>query len=145
MIESASATVSNKADAIKTHHNDTELVRQLRDQVPFVGQRSIIIIYFSEFQGRVIEPLTDFHKDEVRQIGRELNLPESIVTRQPFPGPGLAVRIICAQEPYCERDFTETSSIIKIIASYSSMSQKVLGDSVIHLIQFLTISSHIPC
>ena len=47
LIESASALASGKADAIKTHHNDTELVRALRAQ------------------GRVIEPLKDYHKDEV--------------------------------------------------------------------------------
>ena len=54
LIESASALASGSADAIKTHHNDTELVRQLRAL------------------GRVIEPLKDFHKDEVRQLGRSL-------------------------------------------------------------------------
>jgi len=43
---------------------------------------------------KLIEPLREIFKDEVRQIGRELNLPEAILTRQPFPGPGLAIRII---------------------------------------------------
>jgi len=43
---------------------------------------------------KLIEPLREIFKDEVRQIGRELNLPDTILTRQPFPGPGLAVRII---------------------------------------------------
>ena len=46
LIESASHLASNKADVIKTHHNDSELIRQLRDE------------------GRVVEPLKDFHKDE---------------------------------------------------------------------------------
>ena len=59
---------SSKADAIKTHHNDTELVRQLRRD------------------GRVVEPLKDFHKDEVRVLGRELGLPCDLVQRHPFPG-----------------------------------------------------------
>ena len=43
---------------------------------------------------KLLEPLRDLFKDEVRQIGRELNLPEAIIGRQPFPGPGLAIRII---------------------------------------------------
>eukprot|EP00064_Thunnus_orientalis_P011987 superscaffoldBa00001786_g12020 len=68
LIESASHLASGKAEVIKTHHNDTELIRKLRDE------------------GKVIEPLKDFHKDEVRALGRELGLPEEIVSRHPFPG-----------------------------------------------------------
>lgn len=90
LIESASALASGKADAIKTHHNDTELVRELRAK------------------GRVVEPLKDFHKDEVRQLGCDLGLPTSLVSRHPFPGPGLAIRIICAEEAYMDKDFSET-------------------------------------
>jgi GMP synthase (glutamine-hydrolysing) len=43
---------------------------------------------------KLIEPLRDLFKDEVRQIARELALPDAIIYRQPFPGPGLAIRII---------------------------------------------------
>ncbi|XP_045451738.1 GMP synthase [glutamine-hydrolyzing] [Melitaea cinxia] len=106
LIESASALASGAAAAIKTHHNDTELVRALRQR------------------GRVVEPLRDFHKDEVRVLGAELGLPAALVERQPFPGPGLAVRVLCQDEPYADRDFAETQVIVKIMVEYASMCVK---------------------
>ena len=48
----------------------------------------------AEMKLKLLEPLRELFKDEVRQIGKELNLPDSIIYRQPFPGPGLAIRII---------------------------------------------------
>lgn len=73
VIESAHAG-GGAAHTIKTHHN----VGGLPTTLPF----------------QLIEPLRMLFKDEVRAVGRELGLPEKIVARQPFPGPGLAVRII---------------------------------------------------
>lgn len=106
LIESASILASANADTIKTHHNDTELVRKLRAE------------------GRVVEPLKDFHKDEVRRLGYDLGLPASLVARHPFPGPGLAIRILCADDAFIEKDFSETQVIVKVIVDYAEKMKK---------------------
>ncbi len=76
LIESGKG-VGNKAQVIKSHHN----VRS-----PLIEKKRA--------EGRVIEPLDRLYKDEVRALGRVLGLPQEIVGRHPFPGPGLGVRIL---------------------------------------------------
>ena len=73
VIESTSPKGGPSA-TIKTHHN----VGGLRANLPW----------------KLIEPLRELFKDEVRQVGRELGLPDEIVGRHPFPGPGLAIRVL---------------------------------------------------
>jgi GMP synthase (glutamine-hydrolysing) len=72
---------SAKADLIKTHHNRVAGIQRLIDQ------------------GKIIEPLASFYKDEVRAVGRELGLPAELLDRHPFPGPGLAIRCLCGTAP----------------------------------------------
>ena len=70
VIESGSTTAAN----IKSHHNVGGLPEDMDLEL--------------------VEPLRDLFKDEVRAVGAELGLPEEMTQRQPFPGPGLAVRIV---------------------------------------------------
>ena len=87
LIESGNREISTQAHTIKTHHNDVPLIQEQRKK------------------GLIIEPNRDWHKDEVRKIGRMLGLPEELVMRHPFPGPGLAIRTLCTEKPYMTDDF----------------------------------------
>lgn len=66
------------AEVIKTHHN----------RVPMIAELAA--------QNRLLEPLQEFYKDEVRALGQALGLPPDLVNRHPFPGPGLAIRTLCS-------------------------------------------------
>ena len=76
LIESGNPDISGFAHKIKTHHNDVKAVRDAREK------------------GLIIETNSDWHKDEVRKVAKKLGLDDEIAYRQPFPGPGLAIRII---------------------------------------------------
>jgi len=84
------------ADKIKTHHNRVDLVQEMIAA------------------GKVIEPIAELYKDEVRELGEELGLPHNLVWRQPFPGPGLGVRILCTskKEIAASPDLSELSAKI---------------------------------
>ncbi len=76
LVESANPDYTDNKSRIKTHHNDVDLVREARER------------------GMVVETNKAWHKDEVRQVALKLGLPEEIAYRQPFPGPGLCVRLM---------------------------------------------------
>ena len=69
---------TKRADVIKTHHN----------RVPVIEEMIAA--------GRVVEPLADLYKVEVRRLGEQLGLPKEMVWRHPFPGPGLGIRLLCS-------------------------------------------------
>jgi GMP synthase (glutamine-hydrolysing) len=69
---------TKRADVIKTHHNRVPIIRQL------IGQ------------GRVVEPIKELYKTEVRELGATLRIPDDMLWRHPFPGPGLGIRLLCS-------------------------------------------------
>ncbi len=88
---------------IKTHHNRVEVVRQMIKE------------------GKVIEPIKELYKDEVRMLGRNLGLSISLVNRHPFPGPGLGVRCLCGEVE--ERSDADVDSFV----SKYDVRARVLG------------------
>jgi GMP synthase (glutamine-hydrolysing) len=92
------------ADVIKTHHNRVAGIQKLIEC------------------GRIVEPLKSFYKDEVREVGRELELPAELLDRHPFPGPGLAIRCLCSDVDAPVRE-TEDGFVLPV------KSVGVLGDS----------------
>jgi GMP synthase (glutamine-hydrolysing) len=92
---------TKSSGTIKTHHNRVKEIRDLMDQ------------------GRVIEPLKELYKDEVRAIGTYLKLPEQLVWRRPFPGPGLAVRLLCSNQTNYVIEKSELATVKKIADLYS--------------------------
>jgi GMP synthase (glutamine-hydrolysing) len=87
-----SVQVRGPSATIKTHHN----VGGLPEDLPF----------------ELIEPLRELFKDEVRRIGRELGLPDEILTKQPFPGPGLAVRLLDEVTPERLQTLRDADAIV---------------------------------
>ena len=87
-----SVSTKGPSATIKTHHNVGGLPARMKL--------------------RLIEPLRDLFKDEVRDLGFELGLPEDLIWRHPFPGPGLAIRIIGAVTPERLRILREADAIV---------------------------------
>jgi GMP synthase (glutamine-hydrolysing) len=88
-----SVSVKGPSATIKTHHN----VGGLPEKMPFA----------------LIEPLRDLFKDEVRRIGREVGLPNEILVKHPFPGPGLAVRVLGEVTPEHLKLLREADAVVR--------------------------------
>lgn len=98
---------TENAAVIKTHHNRVDRVQKLIDE------------------GKVIEPLADLYKDEVRELGELLGLPHKLVWRHPFPGPGLGVRVLCSDKTTSE-DFSEVEARINDFIADKGLTARVL-------------------
>jgi GMP synthase (glutamine-hydrolysing) len=86
------------AAVIKTHHNRVQGILDLMAQ------------------GMVVEPLAELYKDEVRELGRRLGIPDPLLDRHPFPGPGLGVRLLCsngAGDPAAEADAEALGALLE--------------------------------
>ena len=114
IIESGARKTGGKASTIKSHHN----------LIPFPEGVSFDLI----------EPLDHFFKDEVRELGLALGLPAHIVYRQPFPGPGLAIRIIGDVDAEKLEVLKSADAIVReeLDAYNASMRQQGEEDKVIH-------------
>jgi GMP synthase (glutamine-hydrolysing) len=86
------------AAVIKTHHNRVQGILDLMAQ------------------GMVVEPLAELYKDEVRELGRRLGIPDPLLDRHPFPGPGLGVRLLCSHgkgDPAAAADVEALAGILE--------------------------------
>ncbi|XP_013774803.1 GMP synthase [glutamine-hydrolyzing]-like [Limulus polyphemus] len=106
LIENATKLASHDVSEVITQHNDAHFMHLLREEE------------------KVVEPLKDFHEEEVRVLGKDLGLPTESFQRHSFPSPGLAIRVICAEDTYMEKDFSETSVLAKVIVNYGNALEK---------------------
>jgi GMP synthase (glutamine-hydrolysing) len=99
---------TRRADTIKTHHN----------RVPVIDKMIA--------EGKVIEPLADLYKVEVRELGEKLGIPHDAIWRHPFPGPGLGVRCLCSSGEEDRVDTSAASSKAREIANQHGLYAMVL-------------------
>jgi len=100
---------TNTADTIKTHHNRVDEILEMINA------------------GKVVEPLAALYKDEVRELGRNLGLPDTLINRWPFPGPGLSIRTLCSHGATEEVDrANEINAQVGQLAAPAQLSGVVL-------------------
>jgi GMP synthase (glutamine-hydrolysing) len=90
---------TKRADIIKTHHNRVPVIERMIQQ------------------GRVVEPLADLYKVEVRELGEKLGIAHGLVWRHPFPGPGLGVRLLCSTGEAHSEGLTEIEPKVADVAA----------------------------
>ena len=83
------------ATVIKTHHNRVQGILDLMAE------------------GLVVEPLAELYKDEVREVGLMLGIPADLIDRHPFPGPGLGVRLLCADGKSPEENGVDSDTVMR--------------------------------
>jgi GMP synthase (glutamine-hydrolysing) len=103
-IESAG---TQHADRIKTHHNRVDAIMDLLEK------------------GEIVEPLSQLYKDEVRDLGKAIGLPEKLLWRHPFPGPGLGVRLLCSNGTPVSIDAASQKNV-KDLATKSGYTSTIL-------------------
>ena len=96
------------AAVIKTHHNRIDLIEKLIAE------------------GKVVEPLAQLYKDEVRELGERLGLPGRLIHRHPFPGPGMALRALCARGDERFDGLAEAQGMVEEIAGRAGLKARIL-------------------
>jgi GMP synthase (glutamine-hydrolysing) len=99
---------TRRADTIKTHHNRVPVIERMIEQ------------------GRVVEPLADLYKVEVRELGEKLEIPHDLVWRHPFPGPGLGVRLLCSTGAESRDGFDQIEPAVASVSARYGLSGMAL-------------------
>jgi GMP synthase (glutamine-hydrolysing) len=92
---------TRRSDTIKTHHNRVPIIQKMIEEK------------------RVVEPLAELYKAEVRELGKKLGIPDELIYRHPFPGPGLGVRVLCSKGEIGEDIRGLKSGVEEFLARYN--------------------------
>ena len=99
---------TKRADTIKTHHNRVPVIERMIEA------------------GRVVEPLSQLYKVEVRELGEQLGIPHDMIWRHPFPGPGLGVRLLCSAGVEDRENFGQIEPMVSALAAEYGLQALVL-------------------